>query len=105
MLGSPVTPPALGAGELASSNLAISTKNFQYVKYFNYLCTMNANIKKYGIIAAIILWFALVVTVAITLTSCGKPKPVIEPGDVVKKIVINQVIVDRKSTRLNSSHT
>lgn len=26
MLGSPVTPPALGAGELAGSNPAISTK-------------------------------------------------------------------------------
>ena len=32
MLGSPVTPPALGAGELASSNLAIPTKKYNISK-------------------------------------------------------------------------
>ncbi len=30
ILGSPVTPPALGAGELAGSNPAISTKKERY---------------------------------------------------------------------------
>lgn len=54
---------------------------------------MKENVKKYGVIAAIVLWFILVVFVAIFMVSCGKSRPTIEPGDVVKKIVVDSVVV------------
>ena len=54
---------------------------------------MKENVKKYGVIVAIILWFILVVFVAVFMVSCGKSKPLVEPGDVVKKIVVDSVAV------------
>ena len=76
MLGSPVTPPALGAGELASSNLAISTTMKNILKdprlYFT-------------------LWIVLSIILAITLGAC-KQKPLIEKGDVVEKFVIDSMV-------------
>ena len=40
-----------------------------------------------------IIWLILVVLVVITISGCGKPKPMTEPGDVVKKIVVDSMEV------------
>ena len=76
MLGSPVTPPALGAGELASSNLAIPTTMKNILKdprlYF-------------------FLWIVLSIILAITLGACQQ-KPLVEKGDVVEKFVIDSMV-------------
>ena len=76
MLGSPVTPPALGAGELAGSNPAIPTTMKTLLKdprfYF-------------------FLWIVLSIILAITLGAC-KQKPLIEKGDVVEKFVIDSMV-------------
>ena len=77
MLGSPVTPPGLGPGELASSNLAIST-------------TMKTLLKDPRLY--FFLWIVLSIILAITLGACQQ-KPLIEKGDVVKKIVVDSVEV------------
>ena len=53
---------------------------------------MKENVKKYGVIVAIILWFILVVFVAVFMVSCGKSKPLVEPGDVVKKTVVDSMV-------------
>lgn len=92
MLGSPVTPPALGAGELASSNLAISTKKYQYVKYFNYLCNMSDKVRIKGMIIGLIIWAMLVIFVTLFMTGCLKTKPDVESGDVVELCVIDSVV-------------
>ena len=76
MLGSLVTPPALGAGELAGSNPAIPTTMKTLLKdprfYF-------------------FLWIVLSIILAITLGAC-KQKPLIEKGDVVEKFVIDSMV-------------
>ena len=54
---------------------------------------MKENVRNYGIIISLVVWFILVVLVAFTLTGCGKSKPIVEPGDVVKKIVVDSVEV------------
>ena len=54
---------------------------------------MKENVRKNGLIIGIILWFILVIFVAVFMASCGKPKPTVEPGDVVKKIVVDSVVV------------
>ena len=76
MLGSPVTPPGLGPGELASSNLAIST-------------TMKTLLKDPRLYFS--LWIVLSIILAITLGAC-KQKPLIEKGDVVEKFVIDSMV-------------
>ena len=77
MLGSPVTPPALGAGELAGSNPAIPTTMKNLLKdprlYF-------------------FLWIVLSIVLAIMLGGCQQ-KPLVEKGDVVEKIVVDSVEV------------
>ena len=76
MLGSPVTPPALGAGELASSNLAISTTMKNILKdprlYFT-------------------LWIVLSIILATMLGAC-KQKPLVEQGDIVEKFVVDSMV-------------
>ena len=44
-----------------------------------------------GMILGLILWAALATFVILYLSGCGKPRPVVEPGDVVKKIVVDSV--------------
>lgn len=54
---------------------------------------MKENIKNNITIFGIIMWFILIVLIAINLSGCGKQKPMIEPGDVVKKIVVDSMEV------------
>ena len=77
MLGSPVTPPALGAGELAGSNPAIPTtmKNLLKDPRFYFF-----------------LWIVLSIVLAIMLGGCQQ-KPLVEQGDVVEKVVVDSVEV------------
>ena len=46
-----------------------------------------------GMVVGLILWVLLVIFVVVFLSSCGKPKPAVEPGDVVKKIVVDSLEV------------
>ena len=54
---------------------------------------MKESVRNNGIIISMIIWLILVVLVVITISGCGKPKPMIEPGDVVKKIVVDSMEV------------
>jgi hypothetical protein len=54
---------------------------------------MKENVRNNGLIVVIVMWFILVITIAIALAGCGKPNSLIEPGDVVKKIVVDSVVV------------
>ena len=44
-----------------------------------------------GMMIGLVLWALLVIFVVIFMSSCGKSKPMVEPGDVVKKIVVDSV--------------
>jgi len=44
-----------------------------------------------GMMIGLVLWAFLVIFVVIFMSSCGKSKPMVEPGDVVKKIVVDSV--------------
>ena len=65
-------------------------KKIQYIKNFNYLCTMKNILKDPRLY--FFLWIVLSVILAITLGGC-KQKPLVEQGDVVKKIVVDSVEV------------
>ena len=66
---------------------------------------MNENVKKYGVITAIVAWFILVILVAIFMVSCGKPKSMVEPGDVVKKIVVDSFVVLPPHSTIETDNT
>ena len=44
-----------------------------------------------GMMIGLVLWAFLVIFVVIFISGCGKPRPLVEPGDVVKKIVVDSV--------------
>ena len=46
-----------------------------------------------GMMIGLVLWAFLVIFVVIFISGCGKPRPVVEPGDVVKKIVVDSMEV------------
>jgi hypothetical protein len=54
---------------------------------------MNDKLRIRGMVVGLIIWTLLVIFVIVFMSGCGKQKPLIEPGDVVKKTIVDSVEV------------